>query len=549
MRKCQFLALFVLSLTLTCIATLPAISQANAATIESIDAPIPMIDWLLLPKVSEDVRKSFLPDPITNTLVHDTWQAPKAGDSVPLEQGKQAVWVEFTAPDDGPLESELLLGGWAYTTVHSEDTRRAILRAKGQIISYVNGVPRVTDVYRTGYVMIPIVLNPGINHFLFRCVRFGTIEARLEPVTHDVMVNMGDATLPEAIRGEDSDFDAGIVVINTTTEALDISDAQGVPTDGSLALPSTWMPPLSIAKVRVALPAKPPVDDVVSYEISGDRVSPATVELAVVEPDVYRNVTFVSDVEGSVQYFGYRPQRQPNDGSPPSLMLHLHGAGDEAYGYRTKYYPKTWCAMASATNRRPFGFSWENWGRLDALEVLAQATEIAQPDPSRIYLGGHSMGGHGVWIISGQYPDKFAAIGPGAGWQDYWTYAGMHEYLNPNPIQALLSTALNPGRTALYANNYKQFGVMMITAIPTTLFQSTKPTPCAISLTKPAMTTGRWSLNPVVDMSMTRRLRLGIAASSCWSCSSFSSAMQDRLHHNAWISPRPAQQSAQATTG
>jgi len=223
------------------------------------------------------------------------------------------------------------------------------------------------------------------------------------------------------------------------------------------------MLPYSIAKVPVKLAAQCASDAVLMYSIQGDRVEPTEIEVAVVSPDVYRNVTFISDIDESVQYYGYRPPREPRDDEQrPALMLHMHGASDEAFAYRTLYYPKTWCAIASATNRRPFGFNWEDWGRLDAMEVLAHARKKVGADPSRIYLGGHSMGGHGVWINSAIYPDRFAAIGPGAGWQDIWTYAGSHHYTNPTPMQQILNTASNPSRTALLVHNFKQFGVLMI---------------------------------------------------------------------------------------
>ena len=86
------------------------------------------------------------------------------------------------------------------------------------------------------------------------------------------------------------------------------------------------------------------------------------------------------------------------------------------------YAPKTWGHVVAPTNRRPYGFNWEEWGRLDALEVLDIVKERYNIDENRIYLTGHSMGGHGVWHIGSLFPDRFAAIGPSAGWISFWTY-------------------------------------------------------------------------------------------------------------------------------
>jgi dienelactone hydrolase len=106
------------------------------------------------------------------------------------------------------------------------------------------------------------------------------------------------------------------------------------------------------------------------------------------------------------------------------MVLTLHGAGVEGEGQAASYAPKPDTVIVGATNRRPFGFDWEDWGRLDALEVLEQSSNRFQTDPARCYLTGHSMGGHGTWHIGTLYPDRFAAIAPSAGWISFSTYAG-----------------------------------------------------------------------------------------------------------------------------
>ena len=57
------------------------------------------------------------------------------------------------------------------------------------------------------------------------------------------------------------------------------------------------------------------------------------------------------------------------------------------------YRSKSWGYIVAPTNRRPFGFDWQSWGRLDALESLADAKLRYGIDPTRVYLTGHSMGG------------------------------------------------------------------------------------------------------------------------------------------------------------
>jgi poly(3-hydroxybutyrate) depolymerase len=50
----------------------------------------------------------------------------------------------------------------------------------------------------------------------------------------------------------------------------------------------------------------------------------------------------------------------------------------------------------------------------DVLEVLARVEAEYNIDPRRRYLTGNSMGGGGTWWIGGKYPDRWAAIAPGA---------------------------------------------------------------------------------------------------------------------------------------
>ncbi len=115
----------------------------------------------------------------------------------------------------------------------------------------------------------------------------------------------------------------------------------------------------------------------------------------------------------------------------------------------------------AATNRRPFGFDWEDWGRLDALEVLADATKRLKTDPRRTYLTGHSMGGHGVWHLAATYPDRFAAIGPSAGWISFFTY-GVNRPQEPDAVQRMLSRAGGGSETLNLVRNYGQHGVYVL---------------------------------------------------------------------------------------
>jgi predicted esterase len=65
------------------------------------------------------------------------------------------------------------------------------------------------------------------------------------------------------------------------------------------------------------------------------------------------------------------------------------------------------------------GTVFQGYGEVDVLEAIAAAAEQYPIDPDRISLYGSSMGGAGTWYLATHLPDRFAAIAPFAGYNDY----------------------------------------------------------------------------------------------------------------------------------
>ena len=99
---------------------------------------------------------------------------------------------------------------------------------------------------------------------------------------------------------------------------------------------------------------------------------------------------------------------------------------------------------------------------MDALEVLDLAKRSYPIDESRVYLTGHSMGGHGTYHIGSLYPDQFAAIGPSAGWVSFWTYRVHESFPTPTPMRAMLMRATLPSATETMAINFQRLGVYIL---------------------------------------------------------------------------------------
>lgn len=371
-------------------------------------------------KVPGNARSAVRRDPVEAAILR-----LRSGNPYPLAR---MDWKPLKAGADGVFTGDVLEGGYIWAKYNSPDDRVVYLEAAGASATYANWVPRGGDPYLYGYVSHPVKLRKGRNDFLFACGR-GRLSVKLVDAM-GLALDGRDLTLPDIPSGATGEYWAGVVVKNPTASSVetDVTDlALGVPSHVSV-------PAYSCRKVPVRLAPTPGAHTLALT--SGSRLA---VNVGEVKPGAPYKVTFRSGVDDSVQYYAVNPSTQPGDGQ--ALFLSLHGASVEAIGQAQAYGPHDWGNLAAATNRRPFGFDWEEVGRLDALEVLAQATKRFNPHPNRIYLTGHSMGGHGTWSVGSLFPDRFAAIMPSAGWISFSTYAGGASYRESDPLEAILKRA------------------------------------------------------------------------------------------------------------
>ncbi len=387
-------------------------------------------------------RSAVHTDPVEHKLVTGQWQTPT--------EGKDG-WTKASANPQGEFRGGPTSGGYLFTTVNSATDKVMLLEASGHTMVYVNGVPRTGDPYSYGYVAVPVQLKRGKNELLFLCGR-GRLTAKLTDPATPVSIDLRDATLPDILSDlPATDLPMGIVVRNATKDRVNLT----LEATGDLGVTSTpvVLLPLEVRKVGIAAKSR---DGNVKLVLSRNRqkLDEKTLELRVKKSTEIHKRTFISQIDGSVQYFGVNPSLQP--GPDQALFLSLHGASVEAIGQAEAYSQKNWGTLVAATNRRPYGFDWEEIGRLDALEVLREARRIFQPEPSRIFLSGHSMGGHGTWHLGAHYPHLFAAIAPSAGWISFQTYAGGQRFDNPTPVEQILVRAGVSSDTLALKNNLMQ---------------------------------------------------------------------------------------------
>jgi dienelactone hydrolase len=354
-------------------------------------------------------------------------------------------WHKVQSPVGTKFTGPAFNSGYAYFEVFSESEKIMLLEATGHSMVYVNEVPRVGDIYSFGYVSLPVKLNKGKNSFLFATGR-GGFQGKLIDPPSPISLDLRDTTSPDIIKGEKDDLYAAIIVRNATSQdQVNLSiDANGMRTKLPLVL--------SAGIRKVTFRVKPNGDGKYKLILKGGSkvLDQKEFSLRVREAIQTHKRTFTSEIDGSLQYYAVTPSR--NVGPNQALFLSLHGASVEALGQAESFGQKSWGHVVCATNRRPFGFDWEDVGRDDALEVLEHAKAKYQTDPAKTYLTGHSMGGHGTWQLGSLYPDKFAAIAPCAGWISFNTYAGGATYPD-TPIGNVFRKAGSTSNTLLMKPN------------------------------------------------------------------------------------------------
>lgn len=434
-------------------------------------------ECLVLPRVAQPYRAPLHVDAIEARRVAGTLQPPSEGEAVALPGGGEESWARLEAGEDGWFRDAVLRNAHAYVALEWPREEVVVLRARGHDMVFVNGVPRVGDRYATGFVRLPVRLVQGANELLFLCHR-GRLSVELERPRAEVYFDADDRTVPDLVVGEAVDHWAALLVVNAGEEWRDDLSLEAVllgPEEErgrAVVSPAGGVPGSGVRKVGFRFAGAAPVEAgerAVALRLLAGRgpgarvLDETTLTLAVREPHERRSITFQSEVDGSVQYYALKPARPPGrDLRDPALFLSLHGAGVQARRQAGTISAKSWGHVVAPTNRRPFGFDWEDWGRLDFLEVFDHARASLGCDPARTYLSGHSMGGHGTLQLGALYPDRFAAIGPSAGWLQFSTYGGAASFADDDAAGQMFARAAATSDTRALAKNWAQHGVYVL---------------------------------------------------------------------------------------
>lgn len=392
-----------------------------------------------------------------------------------LENGKQIAeggpaWREVPVSSDGAYAERELRGGYVALIVKSEADQTVVVRASGHGVFYAPGVVHGGDPYGTDAFHFPVRLKQGDNQLLFSVGR-GRLAVRFEAASNTAFISGNDLTIGDIVPGFTDSVYAGVQVVNPGDAGHFMLMATIEPR--STASHIVYLPSLASTKIPVKLPpceklsgdTVPVVFELVDcgkqhranskrlmHDGSSKVISTIKVSTRVRRPQDTRKNTFISQIDGSAQYYGVRPAQSRQQ--IPNLVLTLHGASVEGMGQAEAYGNHADINWIAATNRRPYGFDWEDWGRKDAMEVLADASARFPMEPAKVHLAGHSMGGHGTWVNGSLYPSTFASIAPSAGWVSFASYGGgARNPQQPDAIDTIFMRANNEYDTLKRASN------------------------------------------------------------------------------------------------
>ncbi len=436
-------------------------------------------DGLVIKLGSPNINNVISPDPVMASMVTGKWETPSANEKFEWADTTVGTWEKISPDSVGWFKGHPIRNSYIDFKFHSDKNQFAILEQNGNSMVFVNGIERsgnpygYTDTYglwepKFNYSLIPAKLHKGDNEFLFRCRR-GYFKATVHTEKEGLMFNDRDLTLPDIVVNKVSDTYGAIPIINATDNIYNNLMLKTWTGNSTPAYhPVSVINPLSIFKAAFSIKLPVQADTgklnlniaLVNKENGKENVlASSVIVLSVVNESDNRRETYISDLDNSVQY--YAINSPINLKGKPALFLSLHGAGVLALNQANAYYHKDWGYIVCPTNRRPYGYDWENWGRINAIEVLNIAKKEFNIDPDRVYLTGHSMGGHGTWHVGINYADLFGAIGPSAGWISFWSYRINHLTDSSN-VERMLVRSTKPSDTYAFTRNLKPDGIYII---------------------------------------------------------------------------------------
>ena len=375
-------------------------------------------------------------DPIRDDLENGRFDMPVEGETDGI------TWTAVAPDESGVLGEFPSSVVYAAALVDLPETGGLFAAADRAWSVWLEDRPQPANVYGGLNLPVPLTGSPGERMVVLRGFGGrGANRIKLWTTPDPVHLNLGDLTWPHLVHNDPTERWLGVPTLNFSEGPVLDLVAEVVEDDHWQssqevfeALPTgatTQVPFLLLPKEGWSYEAPAEGEDAPTIAVTLRLTAPAwerpyetSIELEVVAEGATYQRTFKSPLDGSIQYYGVVPPSNFDPSTGYAAVLSLHGAGVGALGQARSYSQRDWNYVFATTNRRPFGFDHEEWGRFNDLATLDDARSVFNIDDTRTYLSGHSMGGHGTWHVGVTTPGRFALVGPSAGWESFYSYGG-----------------------------------------------------------------------------------------------------------------------------
>ncbi|MEO0119430.1 MAG: hypothetical protein ABIK60_02675, partial [candidate division WOR-3 bacterium] len=258
---------------------------------------------------------------------------------------------------------------YAYTEIEMEEDKIMLVMAERVGSFFVNGKGYLGDAYGHNFFRIPVKFKKGKNSILLKVSGYGERSFRFiifQPKNKIIFIKE-DITKPDILKErEEQRLILGIPFLNTTEEKVDFK-IKFYLKDELLKEENKYLMPFAITKFPIELKInnkKLNLNDSIVYisllvETKDEKVRDSF-KIYITSETLPHSVTFISQIDSSCQYFAISYPKDFDKNKRYGLIYSLHGAGVEAIGLCKVYSKKDFAFVACPTNRRPFGFDWED---------------------------------------------------------------------------------------------------------------------------------------------------------------------------------------------
>lgn len=360
------------------------------------------------------IRSGWLTNPKGgDSLGGSIWKPalPNEDGFIFTDNGNSPIYAEWTEPADRKVLAQFMFGG-------------------SELLGHcVNGKLQPNNPWGTvPFELTPLSLKAGKQTIIAgSAMRF-----LLYPVRSKFVFNPKTALISDIRPGESKLFDGSVTAINCTDSDQAISLHAQVD-DG----------PVTTTKV----PALPAMNSrIIRFKYKSDAVLepgahklklwvkddlPSITDIRVTKDGEAFRRTYIDKNDGTVHAYTVVPPPGGTSGKP--VVGFLYGGNPEGSQIVAKEFQSR--PGYSVVIPEVRGATWSGIAGRDAMETLDHACRELRSDRTRTYLFGHSMGGHGAYLLASLNPTAFAGVGSSAGWISLYTY------LYPLSQQRLLDNA------------------------------------------------------------------------------------------------------------